>query len=62
MEVALWRTPGEKCAKFFDGEVNLRQLPDGLQDDSQLCAGLDQVGKDACQVSMATALTERDRA
>ncbi|KAE8740928.1 hypothetical protein FOCC_FOCC013540 [Frankliniella occidentalis] len=49
MEVALWRTPFEKCASFFSGTVNLRKLPDGLNDDSQLCAGLDQVGKDACQ-------------
>ncbi|KAK3926970.1 Serine protease snake [Frankliniella fusca] len=49
MEVALWRTPYDKCASFFGGTVNLRKLPDGLRDDSQLCAGLDQVGKDACQ-------------
>lgn len=50
MEVALWRTPGDKCKAFFEGPINLRQLPDGLRDESQLCAGLDQVGKDACQV------------
>lgn len=49
MEVAIWRTPGDKCKDFFEGPLNLRQLPDGLRDDSQLCAGLDQVGKDACQ-------------
>ncbi|KAJ1522316.1 hypothetical protein ONE63_002613 [Megalurothrips usitatus] len=50
MEVAIYRTPGDKCAEFFGGTaINLRQLPDGLSDESQLCAGLDQVGKDACQ-------------
>ncbi|KAJ1522315.1 hypothetical protein ONE63_002612 [Megalurothrips usitatus] len=49
MEVALYRTKYEDCAKRYTGPQVRRFMPRGVDDETQLCAGADQLLKDACK-------------
>ncbi|KAK3926971.1 Serine protease snake [Frankliniella fusca] len=49
MEVSIYRTKYEECAKAYEGALSKMAMPRGVDDDTMLCAGQGQLRKDACQ-------------